>query len=613
MSISPVKRRITQSCSIILFSAVILWANDLNTGGQKGIVRTLSTETLGKTGVNIGGAFKYATEMEYISGPNRSTSVINTRTDRAVDRSTPHLFSGNIFAAYGLTSFWDVGIDLPLYYDLPGWNNEHRSGIGDLELTTKMAYPYGRDDAWLTNAYSLKVLLPTGSTDRGFFARHVYYLTSDNMNDTNAVFSVKTVYFNPQMIWSFDFSRLNGGPPLLLHANFGGVIATQKSNSAVVAAIGLEFRPHEAVTFFTEMSGESRVKWYTNAFKITDFINDPFRVTPGMKINWKNGLYLTLAGDIGVSKKSTRFNTTFLRRGYAYSTKALPRYGAQLTLGWEVKSDKPDRDRDGIPDSNDECKSNAEDIDGFQDNDGCPDLDNDNDGVIDMSDSCPLEPAVCSGCPVIDKDNDKIYDDVDKCINEPEDFDGFKDVDGCPDLDNDNDGIYDANDKCPNNTEDMDGFEDSDGCPDLDNDGDGIPDVDDKCPGVKGVPENNGCPKTEEIKGKLILEGVNFESGKAILTATSYNVLDRVYESLREWENVMVEIRGHTDNQGNDEYNKQLSQTRAETVMQYFINKGIKSDRLRAIGFGESSPIADNRTAAGRAQNRRVELQRVDW
>jgi len=588
-------------------------ANDLNTAGQCGLLRTLTTETLGKTGTSLGGGFKYATEMDYISGPRGTENVVSTKTRRAVTRTAPHLLSGNIFAAYGLSSFWDVGIDLPLYYDMPGWNSERRSGIGDLELSTKLAYPFGRNSAWFSQAYYLKVLLPTGSADRGFFSRHVYYLTSGSVNDTSAVFTLKSVYFNPQMVWSIDFSKTKSAVPLSLHANLGGVIATKKSNSALTGAFGVAFSPSEQVTFFTEISGESRVSWYTEVFDVTNFINDPFRLSPGVQLTMSNGLYLILAGDIGISKRSDQYRTEFSRQGYAYATKSTPRYGAQLTFGYSAKGIKADSDHDGIADDEDACPYAAEDKDGFEDTDGCPDIDNDDDGIIDSRDSCPLENAVASGCPVYDQDSDGIIDNSDKCISEAEDVDGFRDDDGCPDPDNDGDGIFDANDKCPNLAEDMDGFEDSDGCPDYDNDADGTPDSVDKCVAIKGVPENGGCPKTEEIKrGRLILDGVTFESGKTVLTPNSFTVLDRVYESLSEWENVRLEIRGHTDNQGDDNINLQLSQLRAESVMRYLLSKGISSDRLSAMGFGESTPIADNHTANGRAQNRRVELRRVD-
>jgi len=606
-------RLIATICGVWFFTFTSTFSNDLNSGGQAGLLRTLTTETLGKTGFSVGGGFKYATERDFIAGPGGTKSVIDLNTGKAVERSTPHLISGDIFAVYGLTSFWDIGICMPLYADIPGWNSERSIGQGDLELSTKMTVPFGREQAWFTQAYYFKVLLPTGSSNRGYFARHVYYLTTGNVDDGSSLFALKSVYFNPEMIWTVDFSKINPRVPLSLHANAGGVVATTKSNSALTAAFGLAWQPHEMITLFTEMSGESRVSWYTEVFNVTNFINDPFHVSPGLRLNFPNGLYLLLAGDAGISKSSSKYRTTFNRKGYRYSTKATPRYGAQLTFGYTGKGQRADSDHDGIPDDKDLCPYSAEDKDNFEDGDGCPDIDNDNDGILDSRDSCPLEAAPSSGCPILDHDNDGVPDDADRCINEPEDIDGYMDADGCPDPDNDGDGILDAADKCPNKAEDFDGFEDTDGCPDYDNDGDGVPDSLDKCPAIKGVSENNGCPKTEEIKrGRLILDGVTFESGKSVLTPNSYTVLDRVYESLKEWENVRLEIRGHTDNVGNDAANQRLSLGRAQAVMRYLISKGISPDRLQATGYGESSPIADNRTADGRARNRRVELHRID-
>lgn len=599
-------------CAVLLFSSTV-FSNDLNTGGHPGLVRTLSTETLGTTGFNFGGALKYSTEYDYIAGPHGASRALRTSNNTPVSQSTPHLFSGNIYTAYGITRYWDFALDLPVYSDIPGWNDIVRNGIGDLELTTKMTYPFGREKAWLTNAYFLKVLLPTGQTQRGFFPRHVYYLTKNSINDSDAVFALKTVYFNPQVIWSADFSKINRAVPLLLHVNFGGVVASKKSNSIVVAAVGLEYRPHKLITLFTEISGESRVQWYTDHFTPADFTNDPFRVTPGFRINLPKGIYMVFSGDYGIAKESNKYRTNFNRNGYAYSTKSIPRYSAQFALGWQGIAIEPDRDNDGVPDKKDLCLMVPEDKDGFKDDDGCPDIDNDNDGILDVRDSCPLEAAVCSGCPILDTDNDGINDDVDLCRHNPEDRDNYNDNDGCPEPDNDGDGINDENDTCPNKAEDVDGFEDNDGCPDLDNDGDGVLDSSDKCPAVKGYPDNNGCPRTEEIKrGKLILSGVNFESGKSLLTESSFSVLDRVYESLVEWPDVKIEIRGHTDNIGDATYNQRLSQARAESVMNYLLRKGISSERLKAIGLGESLPIATNSSAAGRAQNRRVEMKRID-
>jgi outer membrane protein OmpA-like peptidoglycan-associated protein len=244
-----------------------------------------------------------------------------------------------------------------------------------------------------------------------------------------------------------------------------------------------------------------------------------------------------------------------------------------------------DLDGDGIPDNVDQCPRIPEDRDGFQDDDGCPDPDNDGDGITDQLDQCP---------------------------NEPEDRDGFRDDDGCPDPDNDGDGIADNVDQCPNEPEDKDGFEDADGCPDPDNDKDGVPDLADKCPNEAGVPPD-GCPRTYKLvvvtPTKIELkQTVFFAPNRATIRSVSFALLGDVARAMKDNPKIKVEIQGHTDSQGNDGFNVRLSQKRAEAVRTYLIKQGITSDRMVAQGYGENIPIADNRTAGGRAQNRRVEF-----
>jgi outer membrane protein OmpA-like peptidoglycan-associated protein len=230
-----------------------------------------------------------------------------------------------------------------------------------------------------------------------------------------------------------------------------------------------------------------------------------------------------------------------------------------------------------------------------------------------------------------DRDGDGIPDDIDQCPDVPEDKDGFEDEDGCPDYDNDKDGIYDAQDECPNDPEDRDGFQDADGCPDPDNDKDGICDPwvaeqgkqaqyakickgSDQCPNqpetFNGFKDDDGCPdeKPQEIKQKLTLRGVNFKTASAELLEESYYVLEQVYNSLEAYQNVKIEISGHTDDQGGAQYNLVLSYQRAKAVMDYLIMRGISPDRMVAKGYGKDRPVTSNSTAEGRAINRRVEI-----
>jgi OOP family OmpA-OmpF porin len=213
-----------------------------------------------------------------------------------------------------------------------------------------------------------------------------------------------------------------------------------------------------------------------------------------------------------------------------------------------------------------------------------------------------------------DVDGDGIPDEMDQCADVPEDRDNFEDQDGCPDYDNDKDGIYDAQDQCPDQPEDRDGFQDLDGCPDPDNDKDGIPDGSDNCPNqpetVNNFKDNDGCPdeQPQEIKQTLTLSGVNFKTASAELLEESFYVLEKVFNSLEAFPNVKVEIAGHTDDQGGDSYNLALSNDRAKSVMNYLVMRGIGADRIRAQGYGKNKPVASNKTAEGRAKNRRVEV-----
>jgi outer membrane protein OmpA-like peptidoglycan-associated protein len=230
-------------------------------------------------------------------------------------------------------------------------------------------------------------------------------------------------------------------------------------------------------------------------------------------------------------------------------------------------------------------------------------------------DRCAEHPVIET---VVDKDTDgdHIPDSRDQCILEPEDVDGYLDEDGCPDLDNDADGIPDAVDKCPNQPEDIDGFQDADGCPDPDNDNDTVPDVDDFCPNTPGQPggAKPGCPGLVVVTAKeiRITQQIHFEFNKAAIRPESFPILDAVVQVLKDNAKMTLEIQGHTDNVGSASYNQKLSQSRADSVRAYLIGHGIEMGRLRATGYGLTQPIVPNSTDANRALNRRVQFIRTE-
>ncbi|MGF1511166.1 MAG: OmpA family protein [Myxococcota bacterium] len=217
----------------------------------------------------------------------------------------------------------------------------------------------------------------------------------------------------------------------------------------------------------------------------------------------------------------------------------------------------PDLDRDGIADLLDACREEPEDMDGYEDEDGCPEEnDVDRDGVAGVADACPtvFGPAGNQGCPYGDQDGDGLTDAKDQCVDEPEDFDGFEDGDGCPD--------------------------------------------------------EGSMVRLDAAAGKIQIEQkVFFRRSRARISRRSYPLLDQVAQVLRENPSIEVLIEGHTDGTGSNSVNLRLSQARAEAVRRFLVRRGdIDPNRLTAIGFGEEKPIANNRTAAGRELNRRVEF-----
>ncbi len=273
-----------------------------------------------------------------------------------------------------------------------------------------------------------------------------------------------------------------------------------------------------------------------------------------------------------------------------------------------VRIEKTDKDGDGVPDLDDACP----DVPGRPEFKGCPDTDGD--GIPDSEDACPNEagPRDTQGCPIAkDTDGDGIPDDIDRCPLDPEDKDGFQDEDGCPDADNDGDGVVDKADACPNEP----GPVENRGCPvqDVDTDGDGILDQFDKCPDKFGAPPD-GCPKIytliEVKKEKIeIKQQVHFATAKYRVLPDSFPLLNQVVQALNDFSKIRVSIEGHTDNVGGDAMNMRLSQHRAEAVRDYLVAKGISPDRLEAVGYGLTKPIASNKTVKGKAQNRRTEFR----
>ena len=478
--------------------------------------------------------------------------LIRMETDTIDDIIVRDLLTMDLQAALGFGPV-DLALDMPVHLVVAGdglaaWGTTvSGAAAGDLRVIPKVRF-MDPDKKGFGLGLALPLTLPSGNQDK--------YV------------GLQTVSFAPTLLLTGHVGKVRIG------GNVGYRIAGSSEFSDLVAGNAFLFRAavgvqaHQAVEIGAELFGDVH----------SQARNNPVEWLAGVTIHPIEPLGFSVAGGTGIGPGfSAPAGRVIFGVGYTPSASA-------------------DSDGDGIRDNKDACPEAPEDVDGFEDEDGCPDTDNDGDGFDDAEDQCP---------------------------DEPETINRFEDGDGCPDeaVDTDGDGILDPDDKCPAEPEDMDQFEDEDGCPDPDNDGDKILDPDDKCPNeaevINNVEDEDGCPDegTIKIEGEeiKILEKVFFDTGKATIKSKSHALLKDLAALMVKYPNIKrVEVQGHTDQVGSDDYNQRLSQARADSVRTFLVGQGVGKGRLVAKGYGESRPEVPGSSDEANAQNRRVQFVNLE-
>ena len=446
--------------------------------------------------------------VTYLTNP---FTVYNVDDDEDVIEGTrtevvKSMLAGELSAAYGINDRFQLGVGLPIVFQMAGDGLEPSTGMataegikvtgtGDLraELKTKL---------WKSGAIevagALGATLPTsfGSGDAAFIG--------DDL---------------PSLRGRMIAGWTGAGGKLALGANVG--LAFRKPRTIYASTVGQQltwgvagaYRATERFSLVAESFGRTGLEGL-------DLDASPLEAGGGARVLATRAVAVVIGGSAGVVKGiGSPDLRVFASVGWAPDTRdtdgdGVPNNRDQCVIAPEDDDDHddsdgcPDDDNDGDrrDDANDKCPDKGEDFDGFDDDDGCPELDNDKDGILDLEDTCPLDaedkkaPFDKDGCPFDkrDTDVDKLMDHVDACPSDAEDEDGFEDWDGCPDFDQDKDAVADDEDQCPVCAEDKDGFADTDGCPEADNDADGLVDAADTCKDqaetVNGIDDFDGCP-----------------------------------------------------------------------------------------------------------------------
>jgi len=508
---------------------------------------------------------------------------------------TDGIVGGDLTAAIGLFDWWEVGmrfpfmqipIEAPFIESIESFGGKQVGyGIGDLTFATRFR-ALDPDKYKVGFAPGLFLTLPTGNEraalGRGKPGGGIRLAVSQSWDRFH--FAVNLGYgFYPRA----TVANLTTGDELFYSVGVGV--------SPIVGKLDVRVELDGSLTPGPNDDDEER---------FGDLTHSPLEVAASVQYKFGNGF--AVHGGLGTGL-TPGFGSPALR---VFAGASWAKFGPR------------DRDKDGIVDPDDACVKEPEDMDGFEDADGCPDPDNDGDGFPDDQDKCPDEAEDKDGyfdgdgCIDPDNDGDGLLDGEDACVDEAEDMDGFQDEDGCPDLDNDGDGILDSEDSCPDAPETVDGWKDEDGCPDPDNDGDTFLDVDDLCPDraeeMNGDRDDDGCPDDVLVarKGETIhlLQKVKF-SKKGKISRKSKDLVLALAQFLTEQPGILqVRIEGHTSSKGKEQSNLKVSGKEAKAVVKRLIKYGVDASRLEAVGYGETRPIRSNRTKSGRAANRRIEV-----
>ncbi|MCY1074729.1 Ig-like domain-containing protein [Archangium lansingense] len=527
-----------------------------------------ATDILGVHGAKVDGhlGWHLAASLNYASNP---LGFLDPRQDDFIYSIVANQVTVDLMGSISLWNRFELGVALPITYQssesgapvMPAFQNGvSGAGLGDLRLVPK---------AHLLNAggfdlaVAVPVLLPSagGTGFRGGSG----------------------VSARPQLVGEWG-----NGEGLRVVANVGANLQPEqqvrnlRTGTELMYAVGAQVPLTEKLALRANLAGAF-------GFNDPDMEGRPLELLAAVQYRFSPGLAAHVGGGPGITR--------------GYGTPGFRLFaGVDWTQPGERTPAQPatppapvDTDKDGVTDDKDQCAQGPEDLDGFQDEDGCADPDNDGDGIVD---------------------------EKDQCRDQPETVNGFQDEDGCPDkapVDSDNDGLMDDQDKCPTQPEDKDGFQDEDGCPDPDNDKDGVPDWEDQCPMqpevINGVKDEDGCPDEGKSKVRLeakrivILDKVYFATNKDVILPKSFDLLKQVGSVLRANPQIeLLRVEGHTDNQGKPAANQNLSERRAANVRTFLIKEGIAAERLESVGYGQTKPVDTNKTAAGRENNRRVEF-----
>jgi OOP family OmpA-OmpF porin len=451
--------------------------------GPRNYFHTRGARTDGRNAWSAGLLVSYANEPIVVNtcvseglcgGPDQTTREIKV---------VENLVEGAILGSFTPIPRLQIGLKLPLAFaDGHGMNAQGQPdtlsafALADPQVEVKLR-AYGEPTSPIVAGVAVYATAPLGH----LMAERAY------LGDETPGVGLRAIFDGEAGPFSFagNVGGILRGTGSLGEAEVGDEVRKVEVGSELRYSVGLGWRPSPVLRVL--------VDWYGSSRLATTPAESPMQIDGGVQVSPLGSTLMISAG------------------GGTRLVSGLGAPAIHALLGFTYVAEHSDRDEDGMQDADDQCPTDAEDRDGYEDSDGCPDLDNDLDTIPDKGDKCPAQAEDQDGfedqdgCPDFDNDKDGVPDVGDRCPNEAETKNGFDDTDGCPDVaDQDRDGVPDDKDQCAAEPEDTDGFEDTNGCPDPDNDADGVVDNQDECVDepetINKFEDEDGCPDDPKQK-----------------------------------------------------------------------------------------------------------------
>lgn len=604
-------------------------------GGSEGL-HQMNANTLGQWGVTFGAGGNVSFDSWALASGGQ---IYDKTAKQSIGlNETAISVDANVNAAIGLTNWMDVGVSLPIYFDM-GTDTRNRIGdngmtdlaIGDLEAWMKFNL-VGRNDGFFRMALMANFYAPTGSEEAGFRPRHSWYLSK-----TTTPYTLGDYAAGGSLIFSFNGRKVHWNTQVGYVQPFN----TDDYSGAVTYSTAFNYLPAKFIDLFLEFSGEAHIN---DMRAPIDPTVDPMIITPGLRLHLSDNIDLALGVDVGArvfknleldpnkdmeEKKGFEINVKDKKGELTYGYSSSPLFAAVAAVTWNFGgyNNKAEQEKARIKELIEKraqekldsamalvkpdtltltkvdsvvVKDTVALIDTVAKMDTVKTIDTVKtvdtitvrDLVADSLNKAKMDSVAAVNDSLAnlsaDADGDGVPNMVDRCPDTPA---GIKvGADGC-EVDTDNDGVVDSKDACP--ASNPGAPVDEKGC-EIDEDMDGIVDVLDKCPATLSDVDVDaeGCPTNKDEDLTKLQAQIKFAKGKAKLTKPTMKVLDKVVALKMSRKDLRIEVQAHTDEMGVDaEDNQELSEKRAKAIMDYMVKKGVPSKHVRAVGLGDTQLV----------------------